>query len=141
MKTEPAKHTHTIRARARKCKINGWCVGLKNEMHHTTEFSEVVIFKCSCVLRNAQKFMFLIAEPLSRNNDNLLSNWRNSFFLKPRFMIQPCFLRLWFSSYLMFSELHEFNRSLSFKTRSVARKQCQVLEKLKKLKYLIIFQK
>ena len=47
--------------------------------------------------------------------------------------MQPSFLRFPFSSFLVFSELHDFNISLFFNTRVVARKQRQVLEKHEKI--------
>ena len=49
--------------------------------------------------------------------------------------MQPSFLRLRFSSFLVFSELHSFNISLFFNTRVVARKQRQVLEKLENFSF------
>ena len=39
----------------------------------------------------------------------------------------------------MFSELHDFNRSIGFNARAVARKQRQVLQKLKKFVHLFIY--
>ena len=54
--------------------------------------------------------------------------------------MQPSFLRLRFSSFLVFSELHDFNRSLGFNARAVARKQRQVLQKLKKSIYFFTSQ-
>ena len=49
--------------------------------------------------------------------------------------MQPSFLRLGVSGYPVFSELHDFNRSLCFSARAVVRKQRQVLEKLEKVRF------
>ena len=47
--------------------------------------------------------------------------------------MQMSFLRCCFSSVLVFSKTHDFNRSPCFNVQAVAQKQRQMLEELKKI--------
>ena len=49
--------------------------------------------------------------------------------------MQMSFLRLWFSSVLVFFLLYDFDRSLCFHIRAVAQKQRQMFVKLKKVSF------
>ena len=72
-------------------------------------------------------------ERLHGNNDKCLRNSRKWLFLKMKFIMQLRFLRLWFSSVLVFSVLYYCDKSPCFNTRAVAQNQWQMLEKLEKL--------
>ena len=111
----------------------------QNEIYHATKFSEIVIFKCPSVLRIVllwQESVFLTHEWWPRNNGKYLKNWRSQFFSKRDL---PCTWVFWsceFSGVPVFSETHEFNKSLCFTLQAVAQKQRQILFKLKKDSFL-----
>ena len=131
--THTQTHTHTHRTtRARTSESNGWCLRLKLWDASCNWVFWGVIFKCSSFLRKAQTSMLQIS---SGCPETTITSWNTEDFSQNEFIMQPSFLRFWFSSYPVFSEFHGFSRSLCSNARSVALKQRQVLEKLKKITF------
>ena len=93
-----------------------------------------LLFKCSRFLRKAHTSMF---QSTSGCPETATTSWNTEkfFFSQNEFIMQPSFLRFWFSSYPVFSEFHGFNRILCSNARAVAQKQRQVLEKLNKVTF------
>ena len=98
----------------------------QNEIYHATKFSEIVIFKCPSVLRIVllwQESVFLTHEWWPRNNGKYLKNWRSQFFSKRDLPCKWVFWSCEFSGVPVFSETHEFNKSLCFTLQAGAQKQ------------------
>ena len=98
----------------------------QNEIYHVTKFSEIVIFKCPSVLRIVllwQESVFLTHEWWPRNNGKYLKNWRSQFFSKRDLPCKWVFWSCEFSGVPVFSETHEFNKSLCFTLQAGAQKQ------------------
>ena len=87
-----------------------------SELH---DFNRSVCFNARAVARKQRQVLEKLKKTIN-------------LFFEMRFNMQPSFLRLGFSGFPVFCELHDFNGSLCFNARAVARKQRQVLEKLAK---------